>query len=230
LAGDLNLKSLEQSLNEVVRRHEALRTVFATVNGNPVQKILRSLVFSLTPIDLSELPAHEREPALQSLLKEEALQPFDLSRGPLIRSRLWRLAPHNHVLALNMHHIVFDAWSMGVLFREISALYQAYGSEKPSPLRELPIQYADYALRLRESLQGENLDNQLSYWRQQLDGLSTLQLPTDYPRPALQTYRGSSRSIELSTQLTESIKGLIQREGVTLFMTLLAAFQTLLCR
>ncbi|MGZ8498342.1 MAG: amino acid adenylation domain-containing protein [Candidatus Binatia bacterium] len=230
LAGDLNLNALEQSLNEVVRRHEALRTVFAAVNGNPVQKILRSLVFSLTPIDLSELPAHEREPALQSLLEEEALQPFDLSRGPLIRSRLWRLAPHDHVLALNLHHIVSDGWSMGVLCRELSTLYQAYGSGKPSPLSELPIQYADYALWQRDSLQSENLDKQLSYWRKQLDGLSTLQLPTDHPRPALQTYRGWSHSIELSTQLTAAIEGLVQREGVTLFITLLAAFQTLLCR
>ena len=230
LAGDLNLNALEQSLNEVVRRHEVLRTVFATVNGNPVQKILPSLAIALTPIDISQQPENERQPALQSLLKEEAERPFDLSRGPLIRARLWHLAPHDHVLALNLHHIVSDGWSMGVLFRELSALYQAYRSGEPSPLPELPIQYADYAIWQRNWLQGENLDIQLSYWRKQLDGLSTLQLPTDHLRPPVQTYRGASQSLELSAQLSQAIKGLGRREGVTLFMTLLAAFQTLLCR
>ena len=230
LAGDLNLNALEQSLNEVVRRHEVLRTVFATVNGNPVQKILPSLAIALTPIDISQQPENERQPALQSLLKEEAERPFDLSRGPLIRARLLRLSPLDHVLALNLHHIVSDGWSMGVLFRELSALYQAYGSGEPSPLPELPIQYADYAIWQRDWLQGENLDVQLSYWRKQLDGLSTLQLPTDHPRPPVQTYRGASQSLELSAQLSQAIKGLSRREGVTLFMTLLAAFQTLLCR
>ena len=208
LAGDLNLNALEQSLNEVVRRHEVLRTVFATVNGNPVQKILPSLAIALTPIDISQQPENERQPALQSLLKEEAERPFDLSRGPLIRARLLRLSPLDHVLALNLHHIVSDGWSMGVLFRELSALYQAYGSGEPSPLPELPVQYADYAIWQRDWLQGENLDVQLSYWRKQLDGLSTLQLPTDHPRPPVQTYRGASQSLELSAQLSQAIKGL----------------------
>jgi amino acid adenylation domain-containing protein len=230
LAGDLNVNALEQSLNEVVRRHESLRTVFATVNGNPVQKILPSLLLSLTPIDLSNHPESERESALQILLKEQAVQPFDLSHGPLIRACLWRLAPDNHVLALNMHHVISDGWSMGVLFRELSALYQSYGAEKPTPLIDLPIQYADYSVWQRDWLQGENLDTQLSYWRKQLDGLSTLQLPTDHPRPPVQTYRGSSQSVELSAQLSQALKGLSQREGVTLFMTLLAAFQILLSR
>ena len=230
LAGDLNLNALEQSLNEVVRRHEVLRTLFATVNGNPVQKILPSLAIALTPIDISQQPENERQPALQSLLKEEAERPFDLSRGPLIRARLLRLSPLDHVLALNLHHSVSDGWSMGVLFRELSALYQAYGSGEPSPLPELPVQYADYAIWQRDWLQGENLDVQLSYWRKQLDGLSTLQLPTDHLRPPVQTYRGASQSLELSAQLSQAIKGLGRREGVTLFMTLLAAFQTLLCR
>ena len=230
LSGELNLNALEQSLNEVVRRHEVLRTVFATINGNPVQKILPSLVIALTPIDLSQQPENDREPALQSLLKNEALQPFDLSRGPLIRAQLLRLSPVDHVLALNLHHIVSDGWSMGVLFREISALYRAYCAGKPNPLPEIPIQYADYSVWQRAWLQGETLVQQLSYWRKQLDGLSTLQLPTDHPRPPLQTYRGSSQAIQLSAQLSQAIKGLSQREGVTLFMTLLTAFQTLLCR
>ena len=230
LSGDLNLNALEQSLNEVVRRHEVLRTVFATINGNPVQMILPSLFIALTPIDLSQQPETDREPALQSLLKNEALRPFNLSRGPLIRVQLLRLAPLEHVLALNLHHIVSDGWSMGVLFGEISALYRAYCAGMPNPLPEIPIQYADYSVWQRAWLQGETLDHQLSYWKTKLDGLSTLQLPTDHPRPAVQTYRGSSQSVELSTQLSQSLKGLSQREGVTLFMTLLAAFQTLLSR
>ena len=230
LSGDLNVNALEQSLNQVVRRHQSLRTVFVTINGNPVQKILPSLIFSLTPIDLSEHPESEREKTLQCLLSEETELPFDLSRGPLIRAALWRLAPHDHVLALNMHHIVSDGWSMGVLFREVSALYRAYRSGQSNSLPELPIQYADYSVWQRDWLQGVNLDIQFSYWRKQLDGLLTLKVPIDHPRPAVQTYRGSSQSVELSTQLSQALKGLSQREGVTLFMTLLAAFQTLLCR
>jgi len=230
LAGDLNVNALEQSLNEVARRHESLRTVFATANGNPVQQILPSLTFTLTPIDLSNHPESEREATLQSLIKEEALRPFDLSHGPLIRACLWRLAPDTHILALNLHHIISDGWSMGVLFRELSALYRGYCAGRSASLPELPVQYADYSVWQRSWLQGENLDIQLSYWKKQLEGLSTLQLPADRPRPPLQTYRGSSRSCELSTQLSRAIKGLGQRQGATLFMTLLAAFQTLLSR
>ncbi|HET9916460.1 MAG TPA: amino acid adenylation domain-containing protein, partial [Candidatus Binatia bacterium] len=230
LAGDLNLNALEQSLNEVVRRHECLRTVFVTVDDNPVQKILPSLVIALTPIDLSDHPENDRESALNSLIKQEAERPFDLSHGPLIRACLWRLAPHDHLLALNLHHIISDGWSMSVLFGELSALYQGYCAARPASLPELPVQYADYALWQRDWLQGENLDIQLAYWSKQLDSLSTLQLPTNHPRPAVQTYRGASRSLELSTQLSQAIKTLGRREGVTLFMTLLAAFQTLLCR
>src|SRR6185295_6722212 len=230
LAGDLNVVALEQSLNQVVRRHEVLRTVFATVNGNPVQQILSSLTFFLTPIDLSDHPESDRESALQTLIKEEALRPFDLSRGPLIRACLWRLNPQDHALALNMHHIISDGWSMGVLFRELSANYRGYCAGKSTTLPELPIQYADYSTWQRDWLQGENLDKHLSHWKKQLDGLSTLQLPTDHPRLPVQTYRGSSLSIELSAHLSQALKSLSQREGVTLFMTLLAAFQTLLSR
>ena len=211
LSGDLNLSALEQSLNEVVRRHKVVRTVFANVNGNPVQSILPSLVVALTPIDLSEHPESQREPALQSLLKEEAERPFDLSRGPMIRARLWRLSPQDHVLVLNLHHSVSDGWSMGILFRELSAQYRGYSAGQAHPLPELPIQYADYSVWQRDWLQGENLDIQISYWRKQLDGLSTLQLPTDRPRPALQTYHGARQSVELSTQISAAIKAIGQR-------------------
>ena len=230
LAGELDGRALAQSLNEIVRRHEVLRTVFATVNGDPVQKLLPPSPLALPCTDISDGPDKEREQALAGLLREEAGKPFDLSRGPLLRSKLLRLAPEDHVLFLNMHHIVSDGWSIGVLFGEISELYEAYSSGKANPLPELPIQYADYAVWQREWLQGENLENQLSYWRKQLDGLVTLQLPTDRVHPAVRTYRGSSQAVHLSARLSEAIKTLSQREGGTLFMTLLAAFQVLLSR
>ena len=230
LRGELNITALEQSLNEVIRRHEGLRTVFPTIHDNPAQKILPSLVLSLTPIDLGEYRENEREAALQTLLQQEAEQPFDLASGPLIRARLWHLGAHDHVLFLNLHHIVSDGWSMGLLFRELSVLYRAYRSGEPNPLAELPIQYADYAIWQRNRLQGENLDKQVSYWKTKLDGITTLQLAIDHPRPAMETHRGSSQTAELSAQLSKAIKAIGQREGVTLFMTLLAAFQALLSR
>jgi amino acid adenylation domain-containing protein len=230
LAGDLKVQALEQSLDEIVRRHEVLRTIFPTINGDPVQRILPSSSFSLTHADIGDRPASERDQVLSELLREEAERPFDLSRGPLMRAKLLRLAPQDHVLFLNMHHIISDGWSMGVLFRELSALYRAYYAGKPSPLPALPIQYADYSVWQRDWLHDENLASQLSYWTKQLDNLSTLQLPTDRARPAVQTYRGSSQIVDLSAQLTEAIKAIGQQEGVTLFMTLLAAFELLLSR
>ena len=231
LGGELKVHALEQSLNEVVRRHEVLRTIFSTVSGDPVQMILPPSPLALTYTDLSDRLESEREQALSSLVGEEAERPFDLSRGPLIRAQLLRLAPQDHVLFLNMHHIVSDGWSMGVLFRELSVLYKAFCSGKAGPpLPELPIQYADYSVWQKQWLQGEELEHQLAYWRKQLDGLSTLPLPTDRARPAVQTYRGSSQPLDLSVQLSEAIKALSQREGVTLFMTLLAAFELFLSR
>ncbi|MGZ9260897.1 MAG: amino acid adenylation domain-containing protein [Candidatus Binatia bacterium] len=230
LVGELDGHALEQSLNEIVRRHEVLRTVVATVNGDPVQKLLPPSPLALTCTDISDRPETDREQALPRLLSEEAAKPFDLSRGPLLRTKLLRLAPQDHVLFLNMHHVVSDGWSMGVLFREISDLYDAYCSGKTSPLPELPVQYADYTVWQREWLQGENLENQLSYWRKQLEGLMTLQLPTDCAHPAVRTYRGSSQALNFSARLSQAIKSLSQREGGTLFMTLLAAFQILLSR
>ena len=230
LAGELSVHALEQSLTEIARRHEVLRTIFSTVNGEPVQMILPPSHFSLAYTDLSDRPESEREQALPSMLSKEAERSFDLSRGPLIRAQLLRLASQDHVLFLNMHHIIFDGWSMGVLFRELSELYQAYGLGKPSPLPELAVQYADYSIWQRQWLQGEELDRQLSYWRKQLDGISPLQLPTDRVRPPVQSYQGSSQALDISVQLSEAIKSLSQRENVTLFMTLLAAFQLLLSR
>jgi amino acid adenylation domain-containing protein len=176
-------------------------------------------------------PKSEREEGARRLVHEEARRPFDLGRGPLFRATLIRLAHDDHILVLTMHHIVSDGWSMGVLYHELSAVYRAFSEGRASPLQELAIQYADFAVRQREWLQGEVLENQLSYWKKQLEGIpGVLNLPTDHPRPTVQSYRGARRSIQLSGELTQGLKALSRKEGVTLFMTLLAAFQTLLHR
>ena len=162
---------------------------------------------------------------------EEAQRVFDLSRGGLLRQTLLRLGAEEHVLLFTMHHIVSDGWSMEILTREVSALYEAYAAGQESPLTELPIQYADYAVWQREWLQGEVLEEQLGYWRQQLAGApAVLELPTDRVRPAQQSHRGASLSMQLGAELTAGLKQLSQREGVTLFMTLLASWQLLLAR
>ena len=231
LKGPLNIAALEQSLNEIVRRHEALRTTFAMVDGQPVQIISPFLSLSLAVVDLTEHPKSARESEAQRLAAEEGKKPFDLGQGPLFRPTLIKLAEDDHMLFSTLHHIVSDGWSMGVLFRELSVLYQALTNADLSPLADLPIQYADYAVWQREWLQGEVLESQLSYWKKQLERApAVLNLPTDRPRPAVQSFRGQRQSIELSKELTEGLKGLSRKEGVTLFMTLLAAFQTLLHR
>ena len=230
LHGELDVVALERGLNEVIRRHEGLRTVFRDVRGSPAQSILPSLSISLTAIDLNEEPQKDCESTLDRLLQEAAQRPFDLSRGPLIRARLWRLAPLEHVLFLNVHHIVSDGWSMGIMFTELAELYAAYRGGAPCALADPPIRYRDFAVWQRDWLVGEELERQLSYWKTQLENLLALQLPIDRPRPAMQTYHGSSQSVELSAHLANAIKTIGQREGVTLFMILLAAFQSLLCR
>ena len=168
--------------------------------------------------------------ALQTLLQQEAEQPFDLASGPLIRARLWHLSAQDHVLFLNLHHIVSDGWSMGLLFRELSVLYRAYRSGEPNPLAELPIQYADYAIWQRNRLQGEKLDKQVSYWKTKLDGIATLQLPIDHPRPAMQTHRGSSQTAELYSATLKGDQGHRPARGCDAVHDSLAAFQALLSR
>ncbi len=230
LEGALDVGALRKALGAIVARHEALRTTFAVVDGDLVQVIVPTLSVELPTEDLSDLPESEREAQAQRLAREEAQRPFDLERGPLLRTKLLRLEEAEHVLLLNMHHIVSDGWSMGVLFRELGALYEAFCEGNPSPLAKLPIQYADFAVWQRQWLQGEVLDEQLSYWRRQLADVPTLQLPTDRPRPPMQTHRGARQSLVLSESLSEALKELSRREGVTLFMVLLAAFQALLSR
>jgi amino acid adenylation domain-containing protein/FkbH-like protein len=229
LRGTLDLTALEQSFTEVMRRHESLRTRFGVVNGVPVQLIDAAPGFSLPVLDLST--EAERDAEARRVATEESQQPFDLSTGPLLRATVLRLSDQEHVLLCTMHHIISDGWSMGVLIRELTTLYEAYSHSEPSRLPELNIQYADYAHWQREWLQGEVLERQLSYWKQQLAGApAVLELPADYPRPALQTFRGAHQSLTFSPELTTALKALTQREGVTLFMALLAAFEILLSR
>lgn len=231
LKGALDVAALTQSFSEIVRRHEALRTTFTTVEGQPAQLIHPAGELSLPTTDLRDWPVEEREAEAKRLHIEQAHRPFDLSRGPLIRIALVRLGEEEHLLLLTLHHIISDGWSTGVLFRELAALYEAHTGGQSSQLAPLPLQYADFAVWQRQGLQGEALDKQLAYWKQQLGGsLPMLELPTDRPRPPVQDSRGAQQSMTLPKNLSEALKALSQREGVTLFMTLLAAFQLLLHR
>jgi amino acid adenylation domain-containing protein len=231
LYGPLDVAALEQSFSALVRRHESLRTTFATVDGQPTQVIQTVQTCSLAVIDLQQLPEAEREAQAMQLATREAQQPFDLAEGPLFRLTLLRLGVEDHVLLCTMHHIIADEWSKGVFLRELTLLYGAFSAGKPSPLAELPIQYADFALWQRQWLQGKILEQQLAYWKHQLtDTPPILELPTDRPRPPVQTFRGASHSLMLPLSLSQSLKALSRQEKVTLFMLLLAAFQTLLYR
>ncbi|MBW4510723.1 MAG: AMP-binding protein [Scytonematopsis contorta HA4267-MV1] len=232
LTGQLNTVALEQSFQEIVRRHEALRTTFITQeDGQPIQKIATSLNLSLPLVDLRELPEEERLFKVQQLANQEAKRVFSLNYGPLLRTTLLRLSENEHVLLITMHHIISDAWSIGVLIQELAALYEAFTEGRLSPLPELHIQYTDFAAWQRQWLQGEVLETQLSYWKRQLAGIPPmLELPTDRPRPKVQSFRGATQFFELSPSLSEALMLLSQRSGATLFMTLLAAFQTLLYR
>src|ERR687890_2633295 len=228
--GILDVEALRKALGAIVARQEGLRTTFAVVDGSPLQVIAPAFDVPLPVEDLSSLPGAEREEAVQRRAHEAARKPFDLERGPLFRARLLRLGEEEHILLISMHHIVSDGWSMGVLWRELGALYGAFSRGGPSPLPELPIQYADYALWQRQWLGGEVLEEQLGYWKEQLAGLHVLELPTDHPRLAVQTHRGARRSLALSESLTGALKVLSRQEGTTLFMVLLGALQVLLSR
>jgi amino acid adenylation domain-containing protein len=231
LQGLLHVQALHRTLDAIVARHEALRTSFVAPNGSPVQHIAERRTVALPVIDLSTLPEVVRDAAVQQYIREETQRPFNLARDLLLRATLLRLSLDEHVLLLTMHHIASDSWSVGVLFQELTTLYGAFISGTSSPLLELPIQYADFAVWQRQWLQGDRLEQQLAYWRQQLAGpLPVLQLPIDHPHPAIQTSRGAIQSLRLPKSLSDALKALSRREGVTLFMTLLAAFQTLLHR
>ncbi|HEX3552498.1 MAG TPA: amino acid adenylation domain-containing protein, partial [Thermoanaerobaculia bacterium] len=230
LAGRLDVASLAASLREIVRRHESLRTSFAVRDGRPVQSISPAVDLPLPLVDLGSLAAVRRQVAVRALAAEEARQPFDLRQAPLLRALLVRLEGEEHALLLTLHHIASDAWSTGVLVREMVALYQAFSQGEPSPLPELPIQYADFAVWQRGWLHGEVLAAQLAYWRGVLAGAPVLQLATDWPRTALQGYRGANVAFRLPVEASEGVRTLTRQRGATPFMVLLAGFEALLLR
>jgi aspartate racemase len=229
LNGRLDVRALEASIEKVIHRHEILRTVFAATAGTAAQLVRPPTPFRLVVRDLSECAGKETE--LQRLLSEEARRPFDLAQGPLLRIGLIRLAAQEHVLVLNMHHIISDAWSVGVLLRELAQYYRATLEHKSEEPRELPIQYADFASWQREQFQGESQKQPVEYWAAQLNpALPILAIPTDHPRPARQSFRGATRFFALAKPLCRGIEDLSRKTGSTLFMTLLAAFNVLLRR
>jgi amino acid adenylation domain-containing protein len=231
LRGALDPAALGRAMDEIVRRHAVLRTTFRTDGGQPVQVIHAAAPAGLTVTDLAPLAPSAREARVAELAREEAARPFDLARGPLLRLTLLRLAPAEHVLLTTMHHIVSDAWSMGVLVRELTAVYGAFAAGRPSPLAELPMQYADHARWQRRHLRGEALSIQLGYWTGKLGGaLPVLDLPGDRPRPAVRGDSGAVERFALSGRLVGAVREVAQRERATPFMVLLAAFAALLHR
>ncbi|MEP6486691.1 amino acid adenylation domain-containing protein [Microcoleus vaginatus GB2-A3] len=232
IPGAIDVDALSKALNEIIKRHESLRSRFITIDGQPVQVIDPPSTFNLAVVDLRQFPQDQRESEALRLATRESKQLFDLTSGPLLRATLIQLADEDYRLFMTVHHIVIDGVSIySVFLPELAALYEAFSTCKPSPLAELPIQYADFTLWQRQWLAGEILESQLDYWKQQLRGdLPVLQLPYDRPRPAVQTFRGARQCLTLSKELTSSLKTLSQQEGVTLFMMLLAAFKTLLYR
>jgi surfactin family lipopeptide synthetase A len=228
--GPLDQEVLERSFGEIIRRHETLRTTFAVEDGSPAQIIAEHHEMELPVTDLSGLTGQNREARVLRIATEEARQPFDLTKGPLIRSRLLRLADRNHILVVTLHTIIADEWSLSILADELATLYEAYSAGESSPLPDLPIQYGDYAHSQREWLEGDVLNRHISYWRKRLADPPILELPTDRARPPVQGFRGARESLELSSSLSETLKDLSELEGAPLFVTLLAAFQTLLSR
>jgi len=231
LKGHLNVDALEQSINTIIARHESLRTTFKEVDGEPVQIVSGAHKIKLGFADLSGLPESEREDEARRLAVSEVRRPFDLSRDYPLRAVLVRVNDEDHWLLLTMHHIASDGWSLGIFTRELTNIYEALATNHEISLSELPIQYPDFAEWQREWLQGEVLEEHLDYWLKSLAGApAMLKLPTDHPRPAQQSFKGASIAFKLSQQLSHSLVELSQRQGVTLFMTTLAAFQTLLFR
>jgi aspartate racemase len=231
LFGHLDAALMERALNEIVRRHEVLRTTFTAIDGEPRQVISPSLFIPLELIDLRAVPVDVREREVTRLVNESTSQPFDLARGPLARFGLIRIADDEHILHYTVHHSVIDRWSADIIEVEMAAIYTAFAEGRQSPLLELPIQYADFAEWQREWLQGEVLEEQVAYWRKQLDGIPhVLELPTDRPRPPIQTFKGARRTTVLPKHILDSLKALSRQEQATMFMTCLAAFKTLLYR
>jgi hypothetical protein len=231
LAGSVNVDALQQSLGEIRRRHEILRTTFSSKGEQPAQVIDPALPLALPQIDISALPAGVWEEEFNQLVNEESQQPFNLGEGPVVRFILVHLREQLHALLVNVHHIVCDGWSVGIFLEEMDQLHVAFSSGNPSNSPDLPIQYGDYAAWQRQWIQGEVLDGQLSYWMKQLSGIPRLlELPTDHPRSPLQVFNGATRSFTASRSLSDDLQQFTRQEKATLFITLLAAFQVLLYR
>ncbi|MBV9929140.1 MAG: amino acid adenylation domain-containing protein, partial [Acidobacteria bacterium] len=231
LEGPLDVGALERSLNEIVRRHEVLRTSFVSNDDRPQQICESELTLRLNVEHVLGRDEQERQEAVQRIAGEEARHRFDLTKAPLLKVRLLRLGARTHVLLLTTHHIVWDGWSTAIFVRELAALYEAFSVGGPSPLAELPVQYADYAVWQRGWLRGERLREQVEYWRGRLAGAPpVLELPTDRPRPAVQTFRGGRHAVEVPEELSARLRQLGRDEGATLFMTLLAGFAAFLHR
>jgi amino acid adenylation domain-containing protein len=230
LVGELNVEALEQSINEIIRRHEVLRTTFCLVDGQPLQIITPDVQLKISVVDLRELPKVQQEAEIEHLSIKEFQLAFDFNQAPLLRCTLLQLGEQEYILLFTIHHIVFDGWSQGVLIREIAALYAAFAVGEPSPLPTLPIQYVDFAVWQRLHLQGQRRETLLSYWKQQLANLSVLQLPTTRPGAEVKTNRGASHSFVIPATISQQLQQLSRQAGVTLFMTLLASFKILLQR
>ncbi|MTJ10022.1 condensation domain-containing protein [Anabaena sp. UHCC 0204] len=229
LQGALNVTYLEKRFQEIISRHEILRTSFIAVKGEPQQVIYPHLPLKLVVFDIQELPASAQEQEITNLVFQESQQPFDLTQIPLLRVKILQLNPQEFVLVLTMHHIITDAWSIEIFVKELITLYQGFSDQQPANLPELPIQYADFAVWQRKHLTGKVLENHLNYWQKQLaNNLPELKLPTDYPRPEIPTYQGAKKTLVISQDFTEKIKKVSLQLGSTIFMTLLAAFEILL--
>jgi hypothetical protein len=229
--GSLDHRILEAALNEIVRRHQSLRTAISVVDEVPLQVIAPSVTISLHKIDLTNRPQAEREALVQQLAKEEASRPFNLDESPLLRAALLKVEDNQHILLVTCHHIITDGLSQDVFLRELAHLYEALSSGKRAALPELSFQYADFVRRQQENLRGDILQQRLTYWKNQLNQIpQVLDLPTDRPRPAVRTYHGATQTREISKDLTDKLRSLSRSQRVTLFMTLLAAFKALLCR
>ncbi|RPH97503.1 MAG: amino acid adenylation domain-containing protein, partial [Calditrichaeota bacterium] len=231
LEGDLNIPALEKSFNALIQRHESLRTAFGSDDGRPFQRIASNFVASIEEYDLSQLKLDDQTAQTNDLVEQEAVGPFNLAEGPLFRIVLIKLSSNRHVLLFTLHHIIGDGWSVNLLVRDVVQFYHAFTASQPINLPELPIQYADFSIWQRQVLQGEYLETQLSYWRQKLVGVpSLLELPTDFPRPRMQSFNGATLSRTLSSEISNAVKAFSRREGVTPFMTLFAVFASVLYR
>ncbi|HEX5709536.1 MAG TPA: condensation domain-containing protein, partial [Pyrinomonadaceae bacterium] len=229
LRGKLGVAQLEQSINEIIARHEILRTVFIETEPEASQVVTPFVHRPLPVVDLTAFEDYEQR--ARELAAADAARTFDLQHGPLIRCTLLRAAAEHHFLLITMHHIVSDGWSLGVFMRELAAHYASLNARRPAPLPPLAIQYADYAYWQRETLRGATLEAELDFWKKQLDGVPPLlELPTDCPRPAVQTYNGAKMDFALPEELSEDVRRLTRRQGCTLFITLLAGFAALLHR